>query len=216
MNKLIEKLKIIKAISQRYNLKVSDICINDSFNPNKDVLNYLGKIDDVKDLNFYDEPICWFKMNNKKYMMKEQLKISFDMYTATFESGIDDNIDFNHNAYEDRLKQFWKTEMNLMSVFPNFLEETEDFYIFEYIEGNPIELESTFDENRLAEYNKIVSDVIKQTKNFRPINTILFNWFIDNNNNLRYVNMRQWVLADNPTITYRFDATTRKINDTNS
>lgn len=187
----IEKYKIILEISKRYNLNFKDINIDDSYHI--DGVNYLGKIDEYYDLEHIPEPIYWFKYKNKKYIMKEQLEIISKIFTEQLSKQIVEEINFDPTAYNNRLFEFWRNENNNLNYFPKFLDEDDNFFIFEYIEGNPLySREDCLP--YMKEYFEINKDIIKHTKNFRPTNLILWNWLITKDG-LKYVNLRRFVLA---------------------
>ena len=127
--------------------------------------------------------------------MKEQLEIISKIFTEKLSKQIVEEITFDPTAYNDRLFEFWRNENNNLKYFPKFLDEDDNFFIFEHIEGKPLRTREDC-LPYMKEYFETNKDIIKHTKNFRPVNFMLWNWLVTKDG-LKYVNLRRFVLADN-------------------
>jgi hypothetical protein len=207
INHRINKIKIIGEIAKRYNISPNGINIDYGYSYAPHNFNYL--YDGVNNVNEkvqgrvdYREPIYWFVLDNKKYVMKEQ--VEYCIHTFTEKLLVDycnePNSDFVYdtNSYLERLYYFYRNEVNLFGdVFPKLLDETDEFFIFEMIDGDPV---SEINSNIASQYFEKVSKVVAHTKNFRPKNNVANNWVLTPSGVIKYVSIRHFVLIDNPEI----------------
>ncbi len=170
----IQKLKIIKQIKQRYNID-EDIDIPFNFEYSDINPNYI----DGNGEEFNDEPIYWFIIDNKKYVMKEQLDIciKFDPDTKN-----------DPKKYKDKLYNFFRNDINKFSFIPKLLDETPDFFIFEYIQGEVL-IKLTEDiQNKILKYTYEFKDIYKDW-----IFSKRFSYFwVKNKKKIYYVNIRHF------------------------
>ena len=162
----------------------------------------------------YADPILWFRYEDKKYIMKEQLEAYiFNFPIALANASIPEEIDFNPSQFLKRLYDFYRNEETginspkLKTFFPKLIDETMDFLIFEYIPENQLrDIPAT----EMAKFKviKATNDILKVTKDLRPRNNII-NWSIRDNEPF-YTNITKfvWLNKDSsykPTLANKLD-----------
>ena len=207
INHHIDKIKIIGEIAKRYNISPNGINIDYGYSYAPHNLNYLydginNVNEKVRDRVDYREPIYWFVLDNKKYVMKEQVEYCISTFTekllVDYCNEPKSAFVYDTNLYLERLYYFFRNEINLFEeVFPKLLEETNDFFIFEMVEGTPVK---EINENIANQYFEKVSKVVAHTKNFRPKNNVANNWVLTPSGSIKYVSLRHFVLVDKPEI----------------
>ena len=160
----------------------------------------------------YVDPILWFRYEDKKYVMKEQL----NEYVLRFpkelvDQSIPEEVEYNPRGCLERMYQFYRNELpefnNQRKFFPKLLEETMDFLIFEYIPENQLrEIPTT----EMAKFKviKAINNILKITEDLRPRNNII-NWSIRDNEPF-YTNITKfvWLNKDStykPTLANKLD-----------
>jgi len=188
---ILNQLKIRKQLSQMFNIDIKYIDISDAWMEND--INYLQtstyKIGDEVEGHW------WFRYKNKKIVIKEFLKNNCLSFTAEAgEKYIVSDIDFNTNDFYKTLTTFFKSSEFTEDIFPKFIKETKDFFIFEYIEGTKIKDLKNFEKYKKQYIDKNLQ--VMQNPKWRLINWFDYVWIIDNNDNLRYVNLSRFVLGN--------------------
>lgn len=146
----------------------------------------------------YSDPIIWFRYENKKFIMREQLEsyiYNFPMHLA--HASIPEDIEFNPVNFLRRLYDFYRNEETginspkLKKFFPKYIDESYDFIIFEYI---PEEQLRQVPDAEIAKFKfiKANNEILKVTKDLRPRNNLI-NWSI-RDNEIFYTNITKFVL----------------------
>ena len=152
----------------------------------------------------YSDPIIWFRYQDKKYIMREQLEyyiMYFPIHLAY--ASIPEDIDFNPGKFLRRLYDFYRNEETginspkLKKFFPKFIDETYDFIIFEYIPEEQLRQVPEDLEISKFKFIKANNQILKVTKDFRPRNNLI-NWSI-RDNEIFYTNITKFVLLKSPT-----------------
>lgn len=151
----------------------------------------------------YSDPIIWFRYQDKKYIMREQLE-SYIMYFPEHlaKASIPETIEFNPGKFLRRLYDFYRNEETginspkLKKFFPKFIDETYDFIIFEYIPEDQLRQVPTC-ELSTFKFIKANNQILKVTKDLRPRNNLI-NWSI-RDNEIFYTNITKFVLLQEAT-----------------
>ncbi len=160
----------------------------------------------------YADPILWFRYEDKKYVMKEQL----NEYVLRFpkelvDKSIPEEVEYNPRGTLERMYDFYRNELpefnKQRKFFPKLIDETVDFLIFEYIPENQLrDIPAT----EMAKFKviKATNDILKITKDLRPRNNII-NWSIRDNEPF-YTNITKfvWLNKDSsykPTLANKLD-----------
>ena len=206
------QFRLIREIARRYPyLNENEISLDDHrINPTDYLYPYShGSVED------YSDPIIWFRYQDKKYVMREQL----EQYILNFpenlaKNSIPEEIDFNPKKFIKRLYDFYRNEetginsLKLKKYFPKFIDETQDFIIFEYIPIEQLRQFPVHTEFAKFKFIKANNEILKVTKNLRPRNNII-NWSIRDNEPF-YTNITKVILLKEAT--KYFNITDKKDN----
>ena len=195
------QFRLIREIARRYPyLNENEISLDDHrINPTDYLYPYSH--DPMKG---YSDPIIWFRYQDKKYIMREQLEQYILNFPENLAKGsIPEEIDFNPKEFIKRLYDFYRNEetginsLKLKKYFPKFIDETQDFIIFEYIPAEQLRQFPVHIEFAKFKFIKANNEILKVTKNLRPRNNII-NWSIRDNEPF-YTNITKFVLLKEAT-----------------
>ena len=190
------QFRLIREIARRYPyLNENEISLDDHrINPTDYLYPYSHDL-----MKGYSDPIIWFRYRDKKYIMREQLEQYILNFPENLAKGsIPEEIDFNPKEFIKRLYDFYRNEKTginspkLKKYFPKFLDETQDFIIFEYIPAEQLRQFPVHGEFAKFKFIKANNEILKVTKNLRPRNNII-NWSIRDNEPF-YTNITKFVL----------------------
>lgn len=186
--------KKYKVIFDNRNISIDDIDISQSWSSDNNI----------------NDLVYWFKIIedgiSKKYIIKEELTrlcLTFEtdyLETIVPENQVLENQVIDNQLYLDTLINFYRTHINnFPNIFPKLLEETEDFFIFEFIEGRVLH-QDDFNRPEIQEqYFSKQKQILDLKLNFRLSNYFDHYW-VESNNNIYFVHITKFVLVKNPQI----------------
>ena len=168
------KQKLIKDIQKRYYITYDiDIPFNFNFKKGENP-NYI-----TEKINKFEktvEPIYWFHTYNRKYIMKSVLELN-----------IKHNLKFD-KTYVNSLYEFYRNDINKIPFLPSLIEETDDFFIFEYFKGDVLDTLSEKNNSIITTYKKYM----KLNYPFFNLSNVFTNNWIISNDKLYYINLKSF------------------------
>ena len=172
------------------------------------------KYDDINLINIFYSwspnnnstiPIYWIKYENLKIIIKDELYRTCENFKQEHFDVISvETLNSNQTFYDtklfyEKLCNFYRDYINnFPDIFPKFLEETDEFFIFEFIEGTILQKIDFINNNTIRDqYYKKSKSIIDLNISFRLGNDFPFNWVL-RDENILFVNLHQFMVIPEP------------------
>lgn len=143
-----------------------------------------------------EEPTWWIraKINNIWYKLIFKDIIEFRILNFKNEILNINDLNKNNQKFLERLLYFYRNEINnFPNIFPKFIKETEQFFIFEFIDGDLLEFEDFKDPNIYQQYINKQQEMINSNLDLIITNEIDNNW-VYKNNNIYFVGLYNFIM----------------------